>query len=506
MSFFSIANLLLGVLCGLTSMVFFHLVVFYRKVKSYPPGPTPLPFLGNLLLLTKKDNQHLHNSEIILNLSKKYGTVFTFWIGSTPNIIVCDPKLVIQGLKNKTIAGRPDFIVSELLFDGKKNSDVVFADFSSEWSLLRRVAHSAVRQYAFSHRLPEQISPIVDEVITEIKKESGWFSLEKYLYLTMFSLLASIAFGRSYSFYDEEFLHLKHLAEKQINMNSRIMLINFLPFMKYVFRKDWMDLKAVTASLKQLFDQKFKEHEETLDSNVVRDLCDALIIAKRNETNLEAAQLLDNTNLTHTIFNLFQAGTETTKVTLLWVFFFMTTHVDMMNRMREEILKATSTREVPSQAMKSQCPFTVAFIYECLRMRHLIPFGVPHKTVTEIIIGSFKIAGNTTVAFSLESALKDPKTWGDDVEEFNPNRFLDENNTVKTLPNFIPFSVGRRSCIGEKLAIENIFLITARFLQQTKDYDIEIKATSGKLDSRGDPSKTSSVSPCDYLLRLIPKK
>ena len=72
-----------------------------------------------------------------------------------------------------------------------------------------------------------------------------------------------------------------------------------------------------------------------------------------------------------------------------------------------------------------------------------------------------------------------PSIWGPDVEEFNPERWFDENLTKKlTNYNYLPFSTGPRSCIGNKMALNEIktFLVTLiRNFEFHKVEGIEVK-------------------------------
>ena len=68
--------------------------------------------------------------------------------------------------------------------------------------------------------------------------------------------------------------------------------------------------------------------------------------------------------------------------------------------------------------------------------------------------------------------------WGDG-EVFRPERFLENGNFMTTRPKaFIPFGVGRRVCLGEKLAIADLFLVLVRFIQKTTEYKIDFYSKS----------------------------
>ncbi len=54
-----------------------------------------------------------------------------------------------------------------------------------------------------------------------------------------------------------------------------------------------------------------------------------------------------------------------------------------------------------------------------------------------------------------------------DAHQFNPERFLDgKGNVLLKREELIPFSMGKRSCLGESLARMELFLIFASLLQK----------------------------------------
>ena len=60
----------------------------------------------------------------------------------------------------------------------------------------------------------------------------------------------------------------------------------------------------------------------------------------------------------------------------------------------------------------------------------------------------------------------DPTKW-ERVEDFIPERYLDETGKLGPKPeNWLPFSAGRRVCLGETVAKPELHLIFAYLLQQ----------------------------------------
>jgi len=87
----------------------------------------------------------------------------------------------------------------------------------------------------------------------------------------------------------------------------------------------------------------------------------------------------------------------------------------------------------------------------------LAPMAAMHKSNADAELFGYQIPKDSLVLPFLWNVLHDPEYYKD-PEEFNPNRFLDEEGKPKKDPMCIPFSTGRRVCLGESLAKLELFL------------------------------------------------
>ena len=105
------------VICIAFSFICFSTYVthFRRNNSSFPPGPIPLPIIGNLHQLGLNAHENLRV------LSKRYGSVLRILIGSEVAIVVCGTKEVLEGLVTKSVefAGRPMPFTLSLTTGGK---------------------------------------------------------------------------------------------------------------------------------------------------------------------------------------------------------------------------------------------------------------------------------------------------------------------------------------------------------------------------------------------------
>lgn len=62
------------------------------------------------------------------------------------------------------------------------------------------------------------------------------------------------------------------------------------------------------------------------------------------------------------------------------------------------------------------------------------------------------------VVVSIWGVHRDPKYWGPDAENFDPDRFLPERYNIKNSCSYMPFSNGPRNCLGKLLSLKkNLF-------------------------------------------------
>lgn len=104
-------------------------------------------------------------------------------------------------------------------------------------------------------------------------------------------------------------------------------------------------------------------------------------------------------------------------------------------------------------------------IKESNRLLTPVPY-IGRKTTANIHLPDGVIPKNTMILINIMHMHLDPKIWGQNVMEFDPERFLPEN--IKERPSFsyIPFSAGPRNCIGIKFAMNAAKITLAHLLRR----------------------------------------
>ena len=183
------------------------------------------------------------------------------------------------------------------------------------------------------------------------------------------------------------------------------------------------------------------------------------------------------------------AGTETTATTLLWWMLAMIAFPQVQRRAQAEIDAIVGRDRLPTFADAPRLPYVQAIIREILRYRPALPFLIPHAATKEDWYEGMYIPKGTICIANVWHCNHDREVFGEDADEFRPERHLDENGELLPGPvetnqaGHVTLGFGRRICVGKDLAIELLFIDTVRILWATK---LERKADENGMEVQVD--------------------
>ena len=119
--------------------------------------------------------------------------------------------------------------------------------------------------------------------------------------------------------------------------------------------------------------------------------------------------------------------------------------------------KVVGRGQSPRLHHQEQLHFTNAVLHESMRISCVVYNAINHVTSDEIAAGDYVIPKGTVVIPSLMNVLLDPEHFLN-PQEFNPSRFLNKNGEFEPDERVIPFSIGKRYCLGKSLAEKEFFL------------------------------------------------
>ncbi|XP_032040657.1 cytochrome P450 2K6-like [Aythya fuligula] len=448
--------------------------------KNLPPGPKPLPIIGNLHILDLKKLDRT-----MIKLSETYGPVFRIQMGPKTVVVLSGYDTVKEALVNHAdaFAGRPKI---QIVKETGKGKGVIFS-YGENWKVMRRFTLTTLRDFgmgkkAIEDRVVEEYGYLADVIESQKGKP---LEMTLIMNAAVANIIVSILLGKRYDYEDPTFKRLLSLMNENIRLFGRppVSLYNMFPALGFFLkdRKAFLEnVKEVNAFIKVTF----IEHLKVLDRNDQRSFIDAFLVRQQEENGKDNV-FFDNENLTEVVRNLFAAGTDTTSTTLRWGLLLMMKYPEIQKKVQDEIEQVLGSNP-PRIEHRTQMPYTDAVIHEVQRFANILPLSLPHETTEDVTLKGYFIPKGTYIIPLLTSVLRDKSQW-EKPDTFYPEHFLDSEGKFVKKDAFMPFSAGRRICAGETLAKMELFLFFTSLLQRftfhpppgVSTSDLDISHTTG---------------------------
>ncbi|XP_031824875.1 cytochrome P450 2J2 isoform X2 [Sarcophilus harrisii] len=340
----------------------------------------------------------------IQKLAKQYGNVFITRAGTLIFMMVTGLPMIKEVLLNQDEAfiDRPQFALLVHVF---KSFGLTLSN-GQAWKQQRRFALMTLRNFGLGKKtLEDRIREEAMFLIEAIREEKGQpFDPHFQINNAVSNIICSVTFGHRFEYHDSQFREL------------------------------------------------------------LKSLDDITVLETRWECRDNIHYSFSEKNLVFCTLDLFFAGTETTSTTLRWALLYMALYPEIQGKIQEEIDRVIGQSRQPTMADKENMPYTNAAVHEVQRMGDILPFNVPRMAAFDTTLAGYHVPKGTIVLINLTALHRDPKEWAT-PETFNPEHFL-ENGQFKKRESFLPFSMGKRVCLGEQLARAELFIFFTSLLQK----------------------------------------
>jgi cytochrome P450 len=190
-----------------------------------------------------------------------------------------------------------------------------------------------------------------------------------------------------------------------------------------------------------------------------KTLLDILEAARANADQLEfdAQQVVDE------LKQYLWAGTETTALTLAWCFYLLHLHPEVADRIRAEG-EAAYGDAVPDWNTVNGMAYTRNVINETMRLYPPI-WSFIRVALAEDELAGHKIQPGDKIVLCAYVVHHSEKHWPD-PETFDPSRFEPQHVAKRHPLAHLPFSYGKRGCIGGSLSLVENALALTQFLRR----------------------------------------
>uniref|UniRef100_A0A7N0VEZ5 Cytochrome P450 n=1 Tax=Kalanchoe fedtschenkoi TaxID=63787 RepID=A0A7N0VEZ5_KALFE len=396
---------------------------------------------------------------------KIYGNNSIMWLGPKPRILLMEPEL-IKDIFNKIseFHKHKDNPLTRLLGKGVINYE------DDKWAKHRKLINPAFHSEKIKNMMPAFYLSSA-EMIEKWEKlvfDDDWCELDVWPDLQNMTrdVISRTAFGSSY----EEGKRIFELQHQLTTLVTEVALSVYIPGWRFVPTKMNRRMKAlnrdIVASLRAIINEKEKAMKE---GKTARDDLLGLLIesnwreTKGNKNDKTAGMTVDEVIEECKLF--YFAGQETTSTLLVWTMILLSQHQAWQERARDEVLQIFGL-EKPHHDGLTHLKIVNMILHEVLRLYPPITI-MNRETHENTKLGDLALPAGVIVSLPILSIHHDPKLWGDDANEFKPERFSEGvSKATKNQVTFMPFGWGPRICIGQNFALLEAKMAIALILQR----------------------------------------
>ncbi|KAK9996439.1 hypothetical protein SO802_021125 [Lithocarpus litseifolius] len=409
-----------------------------KNHKKPPPGPPPLPIIGNLHKLGNHPHRYLQT------LAKQYGPIMSLWLGKTPAVVVSSPEAAELFLKthDTVFASRPPPKISDFSIYGAKKG-LAFAPYGPYWRNVRKICT---------------------------------------LQLLSASKIESFAPMRK---------------QEPLDVSSFLSFLRPLDLQGLDRR-----LKNVTEALDKVFDAIIREHEQVDigQQGHHRDFVDPLLSLMNQPLNPHDEQIytIDREN--------------TSSAAIEWSLSELLRHPRVMKHLQEELSSVVGMNRMVEETALEKLPYLDMVIRESFRLHPIAEFLIPHQSMKDIEINGYYIPKRTVILINSWAIERDPDVWSNNVKEFYPERFINNNIDIKGRDfQLLPFGSRRRGCPGMLLGITNVKYVVAQLVHifhwelpnGMSPNDLDMEEKDGLTMPRANPLLAVPIYRNYYLILLL---
>ncbi|OAX33109.1 cytochrome P450 [Rhizopogon vinicolor AM-OR11-026] len=377
-----------------------------------PPGPKPLPILGNVLSIDINAPWLTYTA-----WRAEYGDlIFMRILGQ--EVVLLNSQSVAQELLD-----RRSFIPIDHSFGYSFN--FAFIGYGDVWRLSRRLFHQTFRPLSALKFRPMQIKRAREMVANLIDDPQNYYS---HFGTFTLSVVMQSVYDYETSARDDPMVRLVEdvMAYRlSVITQERVILLKAFPFLLKL--PDWC------------WGSKAENPLLNLTSMVAENL-------QRLEKQNEASKAS------------FETALKNSATTAIMVFVLaMVLHPDAQERAQAEIDSVVGKDRLPAFEDRESLPYVAALMHETLRWQPVVPLGMSHATSSADIYEGYYIPKGATVICNTWALSRDEKRYPD-ASSFIPERFIDVNGALKDDdPADYIFGLGRRICPGRYSADASVW-------------------------------------------------
>merc|ERR1712032_988509 len=426
-------SFVLSLVLGFIFLLLFFYFLLYSRPSLFPPGPPSLPLLGAYPFLSGNGAEKYFGPEVC-----SFGPVTGLYAGSYPTIVLNDWPLAKSLFAKEEFCGRlNNFTTNWARCMGGESLGIVMTD-GKRWTSQRSFAVKHLRNFGFGKKdlevvIEREASSLVEHILANNGNE---MRMEMFTFaVPVLNVLWDMVAGHAFKREDKELRKILDLMN--FVFSSKVFAIAMMaPWVRFIFPSFTGYNKRLEAlrSMQDVVHQEMKEHLKDIDYDSPRDLIDSYLIEMKTSGDPE----FRGDQLTMMGMDLMGAGADTTSTTLLWTVIYLVLNPEVQESCYQEINEHLGAATVSLTDM-SKLQFCQATIAEIQRVSVVAISGIQHRVTKTTTLPTGHVVPEGSIAMTnIKKFLSDPELW-DQPEQFNPERFLDQEGKFVKPELFIFF-------------------------------------------------------------------
>ncbi|KAH9956431.1 cytochrome P450 [Russula dissimulans] len=421
----------------------------------YPPGPRPLPLIGNLLDIPTKYSWLAYTQ-----LAKKHGDVMSFHVLGRVVVILGSTKATKDLLEKHghVFSDRAVIPIFEMM---EVSWSLLLAAYGDPWRLRRKIAERGFRPASLATFRVLQETRVRVLAARLLESPQEWAA---HLELSGEQLLA-MTYGYEAKGLDDRMLQV---ANELSDLGSKIslpgsLMVNEFPFLRHIPEwVPWFSYKPLArfghGLAAEIRDNPMKFSNGTARHSIALDsLEDAEKVSGSEREGYETA-------IAQTLGSMQTAGSETMVSSMMSLFLALFLHPDVQNRAQDEIDAVTGGERFPTFEDRPRLPFVDAVCKEVLRWRPAAPLHLPHASTEDRVYRGYFIPKGAWLIGNIWAILHDPDVYPE-PEVFNPERFLNPDGSLRDDSTLVSvYGFGKRICPGRYFVDATLFIVAVTVL------------------------------------------
>ncbi|GMS94521.1 hypothetical protein PENTCL1PPCAC_16696, partial [Pristionchus entomophagus] len=426
------------------------------------PGPEPELLLGNLRDVWDFDRPR---SIVLRDWSKKYGKMYGFYEGQRPFIVTSDFNIINEILvkQQENFSARARFVMQER--KDTANTKITEAR-GPHWKRLRSLG-----SMAFTNKSLRNILDTVEEsaitVVDGMERHKGEINMLEYFQEYTLDVICKIALGmHDVQMFNNQYLPACQLMFSRPLRHPLTVIPSLFPFAVDEIRAGLMLMSKIvtnkspfyvlTTMLKTNIEQRKLLRQKNGNRAKSTDFIDIFLDAEVDasevayDENSDTSRKLSADEIVGQCLVFLLAGFDTTSNSLSYLTHFLANYPDVQRRLIEEVDSFLLENERIELESLVDLKYMDAVIRESLRHYPLGSVVVSRECTKACEIGGFRFEVGDTITTDTWSMHMDKSVWGEDAEEFRPERWLELSTRPRSA--FQSFGEGPRICLGMRLA------------------------------------------------------